>query len=163
MKKKFLILSLIFCTLNICAQETTDSVFVQDKEISVEKSIWGVQASLVGVLAYNEVKLSNKIALHSEIFFGNTIDWVSWVMPWRHNYLYVCPMLTVEPRFYAEFKKTRCKIAKHCQQYGQLYFVENIVCAVVYFYEWRRCRKNARSKYFAALCCPQTYRQTLEF
>ncbi len=69
--------------------------FSQDtKDVSVEKSIFGIQIGLLGIWTHNELKLSNQIALRSEIGFGglNTLQLTE-------------PMLVLEPRWYYNLNK----------------------------------------------------------
>jgi len=72
---------------------------------SVEKSIFGVQFSSVGFWANNETKLSNTIALRSEIGFritnirlGNPIYRIG-------NEPFIPLVLILEPRYYYQIKK----------------------------------------------------------
>ncbi|WP_373784528.1 hypothetical protein [Kaistella sp.] len=72
------------------------STFAQEKA-SVEKSIFNIQTGFVGLWVNNELKLSDQIALHSEIgmepswFVGNGTQW--------H------PNFRLEPRFYYNLNK----------------------------------------------------------
>jgi hypothetical protein len=86
MKNKLLAIVLFGLTLNINAQE-----------VSVEKSIFGIQTGLLGVWVNNEARLSKQIALRSEIgldsgiFGGQAYEKTGFVM---------VPVLTLEPRWY---------------------------------------------------------------
>ena len=72
----------------------------QDK-VSVEKSIFGVQTGALGIWVFNEYKLTNTIALRSEIGFDAGFAGGSNV-----NTVYViAPSLTVEPRYYYNLNK----------------------------------------------------------
>lgn len=90
MKQTLLILVLLSILL------TTNSA----QEASVEKSIYGVQIGISPLSIYNETKLTNAIALRSELGFG--FGWSSssagfeWV---------VYPVLVLEPRYYYNLKK----------------------------------------------------------
>lgn len=69
-------------------------VFSQNaKEVSVEKSVFGIQTGLLGIWAHNELKLSNQIALRSEIGLGGL------------NTANIKPVLALEPRWYYNLKK----------------------------------------------------------
>ncbi len=78
------------------------SLAVQSQnKASVEKSIYGIQTGTLGFWVYNEVKLTNTIALRSEIgldggfIAGSNVD-----------FIYVlAPTITAEPRFYYNLKK----------------------------------------------------------
>lgn len=54
---------LIFLTLGVFLK-------VNAQEASVEKSVWGIQTLILPLSVYNESKLTNKIALRSELSFG---------------------------------------------------------------------------------------------
>ncbi len=90
--KKTILLSIILMASYFNAQS-------QDK-ISVEKSIYGIQTGILGVWGYNESKLTNSIALRSEIGLdagfrgGSNINTV----------FVLTPTITIEPRFYYNLK-----------------------------------------------------------
>lgn len=93
MKKTLLTLTLCALTLVAKAQNT-----------SVEKSTFGVQTGVLGIWAYNEAKLSNTIALRTEIGF----DFGIWETTYYDDYdspLILTPVIVVEPRFYYNIKK----------------------------------------------------------
>ncbi|AWW29298.1 hypothetical protein DN752_03595 [Echinicola strongylocentroti] len=74
----------------------------QTQKASVEKSMYGVQAGLLGVWAHNESKLSNTIVLRTELGLDGNI--------WNHYYydnaaFLLVPALTVEPRWYYNLSK----------------------------------------------------------
>ncbi|MCF6182514.1 hypothetical protein [Lutibacter sp.] len=78
------------------------SLAVQSQnKASVEKSIYGIQTGILGVWGYNESKLTNSIALRSEIGLdagfrgGSNINTV----------FVLTPTITIEPRFYYNLKK----------------------------------------------------------
>ncbi|SFU70052.1 hypothetical protein SAMN05216480_11447 [Pustulibacterium marinum] len=95
MKKYYLILILSFITYFNYAQDA-----------SVESSTFGIQTGLLGVWAHNEFKLTNTLALRSEVGFDSAIwgghfyDGVGFVM---------APVLTLEPRWYYNIKKRFAK------------------------------------------------------
>ena len=68
---------------------------------SVEKSIFGIQTGFLGIWVHNEFRLSNKIALRSEIGLdtgyrdGGGYD----------NVIAMTPVLTIEPRWYYNLYK----------------------------------------------------------
>lgn len=71
---------------------------IRAQEVSVEKSIWGAQILMLPLSVYNESKLTNEIALRSEL---------SWGFSWSGGGYYdssgrweVIPYLVVEPRYY---------------------------------------------------------------
>ena len=84
------------------------SVFAQKKEVSVEKSIFGLQAGLFGIWGYNEAKLSNSISLRTElglnmgIWGGTSYSKTGYVL---------FPTVSVEPRYYYNLQR-RTKLNK---------------------------------------------------
>ena len=93
MKKIVLILSL--CGLTLIAKSQNSSV---------DKSLFGVQTGVLGVWAYNEVKLSNSIALRTELGF----DFGIWETTYYDDYdspFILTPVIVIEPRFYYNLKK----------------------------------------------------------
>ncbi len=63
------------------------------KDVSVEKSVFGIQIGLLGIWAHNELKLSNQVALRSEIGLGGV------------NTANIVPLLALEPRWYYNIDK----------------------------------------------------------
>ncbi|AUP78097.1 hypothetical protein [Flavivirga eckloniae] len=94
--KKFL-LFLIFFGLTL---------IVKSQNASVEKSTYGIQTGSFGVWIHNETKLSNKIALRSElgldsgILAGSYYDRVGFLMT---------PVVTLEPRWYYNLNQRASK------------------------------------------------------
>ncbi len=91
MKKITLIL--IFCGITLIAKSQT---------ASVEKSTYGIQTGFLGIWAHNETKLTNSIALRTEIGFdsgiwgGDFYDGTGFLMT---------PVITLEPRLYYNLNK----------------------------------------------------------
>ena len=69
---------------------------------SVEKSIWGIQTGFLGIWINNELKLSESIALRSEI--GLDLDVFDTDFGDSKNY-FSAPVITIEPRWYYNFNK----------------------------------------------------------
>ena len=89
MKLRFLIIALLGITLNTIAQTP-----------SVEKSIWQIQTGIIGVWINNESKLTNSLALRSEL--GLEGGWQSY----GNEYAYfLTPVIRIEPRWYYNFDK----------------------------------------------------------
>lgn len=91
MKKTILTLALISLTVTVKSQNA-----------SVEKSVFGIQTGLFGIWVHNETKLTNQIALRSEIGFDSGI--------WGGDYydktgFLMTPVLTAEPRWYYNLNK----------------------------------------------------------
>jgi hypothetical protein len=88
-------LSLILCGLTL---------FAKSQNASVEKSTFGIQTGVLGIWAYNEAKLSNAIALRTELGF----DFGIWESTYYDDYdspFLLTPVIVVEPRFYYNLKK----------------------------------------------------------
>ncbi len=80
------------------------SLIAKSQNASVEKSTFGVQAGVLGLWAYNEVKLSNSIALRTELGF----DFGIWETTYYDNYdspFILTPVIVIEPRFYYNLQK----------------------------------------------------------
>lgn len=92
-----ILLTLTFCGLTLIAKSQT---------ASVEKSTFGVQTGFLGIWIHNESKLSNQIALRSEIgldtgiFSGTANDDIGFFM---------VPTITLEPRWYYNLNKRQSK------------------------------------------------------
>lgn len=63
------------------------------QEASVEKSVFGIQIGPIGVWVHNELKLSNQVALRSEIGLAGV------------NTANIEPLLALEPRWYYNLDK----------------------------------------------------------
>jgi len=93
MKKTIILLALCGLTSIAKSQNT-----------SVEKSIFGIQTGVLGLWAYNETKLSNTIALRTEIGF----DFGIWETTYYDDYdspFLLTPVIVIEPRYYYNLKK----------------------------------------------------------
>lgn len=94
--KKILTLSLIICATYVNAQETSNA------NARVEKSIFGIQTGFLGIWVNNESRLSNTVALKTELGFdaglwgGDFYDGTGFLLT---------PVITVEPRLYYNLKK----------------------------------------------------------
>jgi hypothetical protein len=83
---------------------------IVQEEVSVEKSIFGIQVGTMGIWVNNEIKLANTIALRSEAGFEIT-NWRIGNTFYRRGDrdIYVPLVLTIEPRYYFELKKRHSK------------------------------------------------------
>lgn len=87
MKLKFLTIALLGLTLATNGQTP-----------SVEQSIWQIQGGLIGVWLNNETKLTNSLAIRSELGLGG--GWKSY----NDDFAYIItPVIRVEPRWYYNF------------------------------------------------------------
>lgn len=90
---KKILLTLVFGGLTLIAKS---------QNASVEQSTYGIQTGFLGIWAHNETKLSNSIALRSEIGFDSGIwggDFYD-----RTGFL-LTPVITLEPRLYYNLNK----------------------------------------------------------
>ena len=90
--------TLIILTLSSLA------LIVKSQDASVEKSTFGIQTGVLGIWAYNETKLSNSIALRTELGF----DFGIWETTYYDDYdspFLLTPVIVIEPRFYHNLKK----------------------------------------------------------
>ena len=103
MKKK---LALIFLGLNLNANCQT---------VGVEKTFFSIQTGLAGIWINNETRLSNSIALRSEIgiehdfFVGDQYDGAGFILQ---------PVLTLEPRYYYNLEKRNSRGKKTSKNSG---------------------------------------------
>jgi hypothetical protein len=86
--------------------------FTQDNQneisnsVSVEKSIFGAQIGFLGIWLHHEVRLSNKIALRSEIGLDTGLWWGEF---YDKTGFVAGPVLTLEPRWYYNLNKRNRK------------------------------------------------------
>lgn len=92
---KKLIITISFCLLNL---------LIQAQDASVEKSVFGIQTGPIGLWAHQEARLTNKIALRSELGVevglhgrNNTTDYIFGVA------------ISLEPRWYYNISKRQDK------------------------------------------------------
>ena len=94
---KKIILPLLFCLF---------TSLVTSQNTSVENSTFGIQTGFLGVWVNNESKLSNQIALRSEIgldagIYGGDI--------YEKSGFFMAPAITLEPRWYYNLEKRNNK------------------------------------------------------
>ncbi len=94
---RIFVLLLTFCGLNYIAQS---------QNVQAEKSVYGIQAGLLGVWAHREIRMSNSIALRAEVGMDAGI-WGGTFYP-ETGYL-ITPVFTVEPRWYYNLNKRNSK------------------------------------------------------
>jgi hypothetical protein len=100
------ILALIFLGLNLNANCQT---------VGVEKTFFSIQTGLAGIWINNETRLSNSIALRSEIgiehdfFVGDQYDGAGFILQ---------PVLTLEPRYYYNLEKRNSRGKKTSKNSG---------------------------------------------
>lgn len=94
MKKITLTIILCACTFISKAQET-----------NVEKSIYGAQIGVLGFYGYNESRLSNTIALRTEL----GLDGGVYISKSFGNDFIFTPVITLEPRWYYNLEKRASK------------------------------------------------------
>lgn len=94
---------LISIILIICLSTTKGNA----QEASVEESIWGIQALMLPLSVYNELKLTNNIALRSELAWG--FSWSGGGYFNNSSQWEVIPYLNVEPRYYYNLNRRHQK------------------------------------------------------
>ena len=103
-KKLLLVLFISICSISYSQKNT----IVPKSQISIEKNIFGIQTGLFGVWAYNETKLSDKVALRSEL--GLNLGLFGGSFYPKTGYVFY-PTVTLEPRFYYNLGR-RAKLNK---------------------------------------------------
>lgn len=94
---KRILLTSIFCGL---------SFIVTSQSTSVEESTFGIQTGFLGAWIHNEAKLSNQIALRSEV----GLDAGIWGGDFYSNTGFLlAPVITLEPRWYYNLNKRKNK------------------------------------------------------
>ena len=71
------------------------------EEVGIEKSLFGVQAGIMGIWANHELKLANTVALRTEIGFVKT----NWIIGTKKEEPIIPLVLTVEPKCYFNIAK----------------------------------------------------------
>jgi hypothetical protein len=94
MKKVLFLLLISIVSNNLFSQEQNPA--------SVEKSIFGIQTGFLGIWVHNESRLSNEIALRSEIGFNASI-FDGTFYP-KTGFL-MTPVISIEPRWYYSLQK----------------------------------------------------------
>jgi len=94
---KNIIIALSFCLCSLVAKS---------QDISVENSTFGIQTGFLGIWVHNEYKLTNQIALRSEVgldasIYGNKA--------YRKSGFFMVPAITLEPRWYYNLEKRASK------------------------------------------------------
>jgi hypothetical protein len=92
----------LIITLTLCGI----SLIAKSQNASVEKSVFGIQTGFLGIWVNNESKLSNQIALRSELGFDAGI--------WGGDYydgtgFLLAPVIKLEPRWYYNLNKRESK------------------------------------------------------
>jgi hypothetical protein len=102
MMKLFSILPLLlFFSLQVSAQNQNDT-----SKISIEKSIYGIQAGFLGTWLYNESRLSNEFALRSQLGFDFRIEGFREFESFGPNDdFYGILHISLEPRWYYNLEK----------------------------------------------------------
>ena len=79
---------------------------VKGQDISVEKSIFGIQTGLLGIWGHNEFRMSNELAFRSEI----GLDGGAWGGSYYEDTGFaLAPLIAIEPRWYYNMSKRASK------------------------------------------------------
>ena len=92
-----IIMTLLLCGITLIATS---------QDASVEKSVFGIQTGPIGVWVHNESKLSNSIALRSEIGIDGGIAGGA---NYDKTYFITVPVISLEPRWYYNLNKRESK------------------------------------------------------
>lgn len=87
----------------------------QAQDLSVEKSTYGIQTGLLGLWGYNESRLSNELALRTEIGLDASIFGGGFV---EKTGVILAPVLSLEPRWYYNLNKRAGKSRKTFRNTG---------------------------------------------
>ncbi|HZH70226.1 MAG TPA: hypothetical protein VFD80_07245 [Flavobacteriaceae bacterium] len=101
--KYLLLVLMLFLSVFGLAQENQNEI---SNSVSVEKSIFGAQIGIFGIWLHHEARLSNKIALRSEIGLDTGLWWGE---IYKNTGLVAGPVLTLEPRWYYNINKRNRK------------------------------------------------------
>ena len=82
------------------------SSLVEAQNVSVEKSIFGIQIGILGIWVHNESRLSNEFVLRAELGFDGGYRYSDL---FDVNYFVLAPVLTAEPRWYYNLEKRNKK------------------------------------------------------
>lgn len=93
---KFFIASILLVTSSIFAQQQDQT------SVSVENSVFGIQTGFFGIWVNNEARLTNNIALRSEIGFDAAVFGGSL---YGETKFALVPVIAVEPRYYYNFAR----------------------------------------------------------
>lgn len=100
------ITTLLFLSISTTFFAQKNTPTTEKPETSVSKSLFGVQVGLLGAWFYNELKLTDKIALRSELglqtFFYTDLGT-------DKTYYFLNPEIVLEPRFYYNLNKRNAK------------------------------------------------------
>lgn len=80
--------------------------FGYSQNASVEKSIYEIQTGFLGIWAHNESKITNKIALRTEL--GINLGILDSDFYPKSGFI-MSPIITIEPRFYYNLEKRQSK------------------------------------------------------
>lgn len=76
------------------------------QNVSVEKSIYGIQTGLLGIWVHNESRLSNEFVFRTELGFDGGYRYSDF---YDLNYYVLAPVITAEPRWYYNLEKRNKK------------------------------------------------------
>ena len=80
--------------------------FINSQNANVEKSTSGIQTGFLGAWYYNEIRLTNKIALRSELGLGFDFDgFTVFATNLDRKTFGMAPVLIIEPRWYYNLGK----------------------------------------------------------
>jgi hypothetical protein len=116
MKKK--LLTLLFCGLALITK--SQNTPKKSQKQSVEKSIFGIQTGFAGFWGYNELKLSNQIALRTELGFDayDNDDF------YPNSGFLLTTVITLEPRWYYNLDKRASRLERIDNNSGYFFSIK---------------------------------------
>lgn len=114
-------------TLTLFLVVFTFSSHAQENSVSVEKSSFSVQTGFLGVWLNNELKLSNTIALRTEIGLNSGLFWKQ---DTKTGFL-MAPAICLEPRWYYNLDKRNAKGKKVSKNNGNF-----LTPSITYIPDW---------------------------
>ncbi len=105
MKKTLLTLAICGLSFVSNAQTVSSANLTSTTRVSVEKSIFSIQTGFIGIWINNEFRLSNSIALRTELGYSAQLMWGAGQMAG----FIMTPVATLEPRWYYNLQKRKSK------------------------------------------------------
>ena len=118
--KRLFLLSLVLFSMGSFSQDS----------LRVEKSIYGIQTGLLGFWAHNEARITDKIALRTELGFDLGVGQNSFN---DKNIFILLPSLRLEPRWYYNIEN-RAKKGKNSAKNSANFFALNTSWNPDFFY-----------------------------
>ncbi|MGS2737742.1 hypothetical protein [Sinomicrobium pectinilyticum] len=107
-------------------------IHIEAQEVSIEKSIFGIQTGFLGIWVHNEAKLSSKISLRSEIGLDAGFQSGEYYQAVGvYKGMALIPSITLEPRYYYNLEKRNGKGRSYAKNSGNF-----LTLRMKYFPDW---------------------------